>query len=215
VAAPPLAVCNKSEWCQEVQHAPVPKVDPCKNPFLAGLPAEELKNLRPYIHLVSGKLGDVLFGAGDSVQYLYFPLSAVVSIVASSQDGRGVEVALIGSEGLAGISAAMGGQSNWHEAVVQAPGDLLRITVDVFRAELNRSSARRDRLNRYMLFLLAQVAQTAAFNRLHRLEQRLARWLLMTHDQVRADEFRETHEFLSNMLGTDPIGSHHCTRNPS
>ena len=122
---------------------------------------------------------------------------------ANFQDGKGVEVALIGSEGLAGVSAAMGGQSNWHEAVVQAPGDLLKLKVDVFRDELSRSAPLRDHLNRYVLFLLAQVSQTAACNRLHRLEQRLARWLLMTHDQVRTTEFRETHEFLSHMLGTD------------
>ena len=73
----------------------------------------------------------------------------------------------------------------------------------LFRAELNRSAALRDQLNRYVLFLLAQVSQTAACNRLHRLEQRLARWLLMTHDHVRTTEFHETHEFLSHMLGTD------------
>lgn len=88
-------------------------------------------------------------------------------------------------------------------AIVQAPGELLTLSVDVFRAELNRSAPLRDDLNRYVLFLLTQVAQTAACNRLHRLEQRLACWLLMTHDQVRTDEFQETHEFLSNMLGTD------------
>jgi CRP-like cAMP-binding protein len=182
---------------------PSPRVDHSKNQFLAGLPDEELKNLQLHTHLVSGKLGEVLFGGEDSVHYLYFPLSAVVSIVATSEDGRGVEVTLIGSEGLAGVWAAMGGHSNWHEAVVQSPGALLKIKVDVFRAELNRSAPLRDQLNRYMLFLLAQVSQTAACNRLHRLEQRLARWLLMTHDQVRTKEFHETHEFLSHMLGTD------------
>ena len=124
-------------------------------------------------------------------------------MVTNIQEGRGVEVALIGSEGLVGLWAAMGSQANWHEAVVQAPGDLLKINVDVFRAELNRSAALRDELHRYTLFLIAQVSQTAACNRLHRLEQRLARWLLMTHDQVRTEEFQETHEFLSHMLGTD------------
>jgi CRP-like cAMP-binding protein len=181
----------------------LPKLDRHENQFLAGLPDKELKNLRPYLHLVSGKLGDVLLGAGDSVQYLYFPQGAVVSVITNFQDGRGVEVALIGSEGLAGVWAAMGSQSNWHEAVVQAPGDFLKIKVAVFRAELNGSPALRDQLNRYMLFLLAQVSQSAACNRLHRLEQRLARWLLMSHDQVRTKEFHETHEFLSHMLGSD------------
>ena len=143
------------------------KLKPYKNQFLEGLPDEELKNLRPHLHLVSGKLGDILFGAGDSVQYLYFPLTACVSIITNFQEGRGVEVALIGSEGLVGVWAAMGSHANWHEAVVQAPGDLLKIKAGVFRAELNRSAALRDQLHRYMLFLIAQISQTAACNRLH------------------------------------------------
>jgi CRP-like cAMP-binding protein len=179
------------------------RASPYKNHFLAGLPAEELKTLQPHMHIVAGKLGTVLFGEEKSVQYLYFPVGAVVSLVANFQDGKGVEVALIGSEGLVGVWAAMGGHSNWHEAVVQAPGNLLKLSVDVFRAELIRSAPLRDQLNRYMLFLLAQVSQTAGCNRLHRLEQRLSRWLLMTHDQVRTEEFDQTHEFLSHMLGTD------------
>ena len=191
------------------------KLNPYKNQFLEGLPDEELKTLRPHLHLVSGKLGDVLFGAGDAVQYLYFPLSASVSIITNFHEGRGVEVALIGSEGLVGVWAAMGAHANWHEAVVQVPGDLLKIKVGVFRAELKRSDALRDQLHRYMRYLLAQVSQTAACNRLHRLEQRLARWLLMSHDQVRTNEFHETHEFLSHMLGTRPVGGDHCRGNPS
>ena len=179
------------------------KLDPYKNQFLEGLPDEELKNLRPHLHLVSGKLGDVLFGAADPIQYLYFPLTASVSINTNFQEGRGVGVALIGSEGLAGVWAAMGSHASWHEAVVQVSGDFLKINAGVFRAELNRSAALRDQLHRYMLFLIAEVSQTAACNRLHPLKQRLARWLLMTHDQVRTNEFRQTHEFLSHLLGRD------------
>jgi len=179
------------------------KLDPCKNQFLEGLPDEELRNLRPHLRMVSGELGDVLFVAGDSTQYLYFPLSASVSMNTNLPEGRGVGVALIGSEGLAGVWAAMGSQSNWHEAVVQAPGDFLKMKVDVFRAQLKRGDGLLDQLHRYTRFLLVQVSQTAACNRLHRLEQRLARWLLMSHDQVRTKEFHETHEFLSHMLGSD------------
>ena len=178
-------------------------VDIHKNLFLAGLPDADLMNLRPHLQLVSGKIGEVFFGAGDSAQYLYFPLGGVISMLTNFQEGRGVEVALIGMEGIAGVSAAMGSPANWHDAVVQAPGDFLKIKADVFQAELKRSVALRERLNRYVLFLLAEISQTAACNRIHRLEQRLARWLLMTHDQVRTNEFDETHEFLSHMLGSD------------
>lgn len=184
---------------------PLPKADPSKNKsqFLAALGDEELTNLRPHMHSVPGNLGDVLLVHGDSVQYLYFPLDAVISIVTSVEEGRGVEVALIGSEGMVGLWAALGSKSTWHEAVVQVPGDCTRIKVDVFRAELERSKTLLDHVHRYMLYLMAQISQTAACNRLHRLEQRLARWLLMTRDHVKADEFPETHEFLSHMLGSD------------
>ena len=183
----------------------LPEVDPykIKSQFLAALGDEAFANLWPHMEIAPFKLGEVLHLHGDAVRYIYFPLNACVSIITTVQEGRGVEVALIGSEGLAGVWAAMGSQSNWHEAVVQAPGDFLKIKVAVFRAELNGSPALRDQLNRYMLFLLAQVSQSAACNRLHRLEQRLARWLLMSHDQVRTKEFHETHEFLSHMLGSD------------
>jgi CRP-like cAMP-binding protein len=182
---------------------PLPKLDPCKNQFLAALPDEVLKKLLPNLHLVHGKLGDILFGSGDTVQYLYFPLRACVSMVTNFQEGKGVEVGLVGSEGLVGIWAAMGAPSNWHEAVVQAPGDFLKIKVDAFRAQLKRGDGLLNQLHRYACYLLAEISQTAACNRLHRLEQRLARWLLMSHDQVRTNEFHETHEFLSHMLGTD------------
>jgi CRP-like cAMP-binding protein len=181
----------------------LPKLDPYKSHFLAALPKEVLYNMLPNLHLVNCKLGVILFGSGDSVHYLYFPLGAVVSIVTNFQEGRDVEVGLIGTEGLVGIWAAMGAPANWHEAVVQAPGEFLKIKVDEFRAQLKRGDGLQDQLNRYTRYLLAQISQSAACNRLHRLEQRLARWLLMSHDQVRTNEFHETHEFLSHMLGTD------------
>ena len=182
---------------------PLPKLDPYRNKFLAALPDEVFKNLLPNLHLVSGKLGHTLFGSGDTVQDLYFPLDSCVSIVTNSKNGRGVEVALIGSEGLVGLWAALGAAANWHEAVVQLPGDLLKIKAEVFRAEMKRSDGLLEQLLRYTRYLLVQISQTAACNRLHRLEQRLARWLLMSHDHAKADEFCETHEFLSHMLGSD------------
>jgi CRP-like cAMP-binding protein len=174
-----------------------------RNRILAGLPPAELERLRPHFNLIAGRLSDVIIGSGESVPFIYFPLDAVISIITNVREGRGVEVALIGSEGFVGIWAAMASKPSWHEAVVQSAGTLLEIKLEIFQAELERSAYLRIQSNRYLLFLLAQVSQTAACNRLHRLEQRLARWLLMSQDQVRNHEFYQTHEFLSHMLGSD------------
>ena len=110
----------------------LPKVDPHrvdsfkdKSQFLTALGDEELTNLRPHMHLVAGKLGEVLLSQGDFADYLYFPLNAVISIVTTVEEGRGVEVALIGSEGLVGLWAALGSNATWHEAVVQVPATAL------------------------------------------------------------------------------------------
>lgn len=174
-----------------------------RSQFLRALGQDEMQDLRPHMHLVKGKLGQVLQGQGECAQDVYFPIDACVSIVTTVEEGRGVEVARIGTEGMVGIWAALGSNAVWHEAVVQVPGDCVRINVDIFRAELKRSQVLLDHVHRYSLYLLTQISQTAACNRLHRLEQRLARWLLMTHDRVKTDEFVETHEFLSQMLGSD------------
>jgi CRP-like cAMP-binding protein len=183
----------------------LPKVDPYKNKnqFLAAMGDEVFRNLRPHMEMVPFEVGKVLHLHGDAVQFIYFPLNACISIVTTVQEGRGVEVALIGSEGFVGLRAALGSKANWHQAIVQIPGDCLKIKVDVFLAELKRSNSLLDHVHRYTRYLMAEISQTAACNRLHRLEQRLARWLLMTHDHVKTDEFVETHEFLSYMLGSD------------
>lgn len=179
------------------------KLGPPSNRFLAGLPDSDVEKLRPHLKPLPAKTGEVLYWHGDPTRYLYFPLDASVSLVTTAQEGRGVEVALIGWEGLVGICAALGSETNWHEAVVQVPGEYLRIKKEVFQAELKLNGALLDQLHRYMSFLLTQVSQTAACNRLHRLDQRLARWLLMTQDHAQTDEFPVTHEFLSRMVGAD------------
>ena len=140
---------------------------------------------------------------GTRSAYIFFPLSATVSLITSVEEGRGVEVALIGPDGLVGIWGALGAHEDWHQAVVQVPGRCLRIKVTAFRAQLDHSKVLLARLHLYTRQMLAQISQTAACNRLHRLDQRLARWLLMTHDLAQDIEFPMTHEFLSHMLGTE------------
>lgn len=181
------------------------KVDPYRNKsqFLALLGDQEFRNLRPHLNLVSFKAGTVLHMHDETPHYIFFPVDACVSIVTAVQEGRGVEVALIGTEGFVGLWVALGSKANWHEAVVQVPGACLRMRVAPFMAELKRSNSLLDCVHRYARYTLAQISQTAACNRLHRLEQRLARWLLMTQDHAKAPQFVETHEFLSHMLGAD------------
>ena len=122
-------------------------------------------------------------------------------MLASIEDGRDVEVSLVGAEGLVGIWAALGAKTERYEAVVQVAGNCLRIKTDAFQAVLRGDGVLLDRLHVYTRYLFSQVAQTAACNRIHRLEQRLPRWLLMTRSRAKADKFPATHEFLAHMLG--------------
>ncbi len=174
-----------------------------RSQFLAAMHEEDFRNLRPHMQVLTYEVGAVLYTTGDPATYVYFPLDACISIVTTVQEGKDIEVALVGSEGLVGIWAALGSETQWHESAVQVPGECVRMKADAFRAELKRSGALLDRLHRYVHYLMVQISQTAACNRLHRLEQRLARWLLMTRDCTKSDEFVATHEFLSRMLGSD------------
>lgn len=175
---------------------------PFKNQILAALDAEQLKRLQPNLQSFPARLGDVLQRPSDPTRYVYFPQDgALVSLLATMEDGKSVEVSLVGDEGLVGIPGVLGGDTFGHTALIQAPGNCLRIRAVYLNAEFNKEGVLRDRLLKYFTYLLLQISQTAACNRLHRLEQRFARWLLMVHDCVKKDEFPVTHEFLSLMLG--------------
>ena len=176
--------------------------DLAKNQILAALPEEESKRLLPHLRSVSLSLGQLLYQPEDLIRHLYFPLDAVISSLASMEDGKSVEINLTGDEGLLGLRAVLGAKVSGYVAVVQVPGRALKIEADLLGAEFRRGGVLQDRVLRYTRYLLFQVSQTAACNRVHRLEQRLARWLLMVHNRAKRDEFPITHEFLSHMLGT-------------
>jgi len=180
----------------------VSKSDLSKNQILAALPGRETKRLFPNLRAVSFGSRDVLFKAGDAIDYIYFPLNAVVSPLVLMHDGRSAAVSLVGNEGLVGLPSAILGMKTapWH-AIVQIPGDFLKIKAAAVQAEFRRCDVLHDRVLRYTRFLLAEISQTAACNSLHVLEERLARWLLMIHSRVRKDEFPITHELLADMLG--------------
>jgi CRP-like cAMP-binding protein len=180
----------------------ITKSDLSRNRVLAALPPDEMKRLRPHLQFIHCPLSTLLYNSGETVSYAYFPDEAVISLLATLESGRSVEVTLIGNEGLVGITAALGEDEAINTAVVQIPGGCWKIKTSVLRSELQRCTVLRTQLLSYTTSLLAQVSQTAACNRVHLLEQRLARWLLMVCDRTNREEFPITHEFLSHMLGT-------------
>ena len=182
--------------------ATTPKAAMSKNWILARLPEAESKRLLPHLQFVPLHLKQVLYRPEEPIRYIYFPLDAVVSMVVPLNDGKQVEVILIGPEGMLGIRAILEGKSYWYISVVQIEGGCLRINAEVLRAEFKRARVLQERLLHHTSYLLVQTAQLAACNRVHRVKQRLARWLLMTHDRAKHDEFPITQEFLSEMLGT-------------
>jgi len=178
------------------------RANPLQNQILAVLDTEQLKRLQRNMQSVSVHLGDVLLEPSDRIRHVYFPQNgALISLLATMEDGKSVEVSLVGNEGAVGIPAILGGDRSGYTALVQGPGDCLKIRVGDLKAEFDAGGVLHDSLLRYIRYLLAQISQTAACNRLHRLEQRFARWLLMVHDRAKKDEFPVTHEFLSLMLG--------------
>jgi len=176
------------------------------NQILSALPHDEFERLRPKLRDVSFKIGEILYQAEEPIESVYFVNSGIISWLATLEDGNTVEAGVIGPEGLAGVSVVLGATSTPNQALTQA--DVLASSIS--SEDLTNEFRRNGELNRMMLrfvhSLFTQVAQTAACNRLHTLDQRLARWLLMTHDRTNGDTFPMTQEFLSRMLGVRRAG---------
>jgi len=171
------------------------------NRWLASLPVADLNLLIPHLSSVSFDRGQTLFDTGEDVGRVFFPTEGVVSMLTVLSDGQMVETAAIGREGLIGATCGPLNGAAVSRAVTQTPGAAMSIGADRFSEALDGSEALRAAVSRHTEALLAQVQQTAACNALHRLDSRLARWLLMLHDRSDGDSFRLTHESLSEMLG--------------
>lgn len=171
-----------------------------ENRLLAALPREEYERLAPHLEPVSLKLGQALFRPDEQVHHVYFLTTAVVSLLTSLEDGTGMEVGLVGPEGVVGISAILGG-SETKVATVQASGTSLRLRAGKLQEEFSRGGQFQNALLRYTHALITQISQAVVCNARHQVEGRLARWLLMFHDRVGTDEFELTQEFMANMLG--------------
>lgn len=176
-----------------------------ENSLLAALPREEYERLAPHLGEVSLTLSQVLFSPGDEIAYAYFPTDSIVSLLTDLSDGSGMEVGLVGREGLVGVSVILGG-SETKVATVQAVGNALKIRADVLREEFRRGGVLQAGLLRYTHALMTQISQSVVCNVRHPLPGRLARWLLMYHDRLGRDEFELTHEFMAAMLGVRRAG---------
>ncbi len=171
------------------------------NLLLKALPQVERDALLPDLHPVKVPVKTILFEAGEVISSVHFPLDGVISLVTPLADGDVVEVATIGNEGIVGVPLVPGG-SLAVRAISQVAGTALRMDAAIFLAGARRLSSFQRLVQRYQQALFAQISQAAACNRLHSNEERLSRWLLMSHDRVGADTFAITHEFLGEMLGS-------------
>ena len=179
---------------------PVPHPSVVRNHLLAALPVGVLAQLLPKLRPVTLDLRQVLYAAEVPIEAVYFHEAGWTSILAHLEDGLTAEVGLVGREGMVGLPLAFGVETASVEAMVQGPGTALRMDADAFRHALDEHPALRTLMFRYGEFMRAQVTQTAACNGNHGLEQRLARWLLMSHDRAIGDELPMTQEFLAMML---------------
>jgi CRP-like cAMP-binding protein len=177
-----------------------------KNHLIEQLPRRDRLRLLALCEPVSLELGTVLCEPGDAVRHVYFPDQGFISLVTASEDTPGLEVGMVGSEGMLGVQLVLGVDEAPLQALVQGSGGAQRIAAPPFRRELGMGQALRRLLNRYVCVLMAQLSLSAACTRFHSVGPRLARWLLMSQDRAHSARFRLTHEFLATMLGVRRVG---------
>ncbi len=175
--------------------------DPMGNQLLATLPEAELARWLPQLEAVDLQLGKVLYESGIRLSHVYFPTTAIVSLLSVMADGASAELAVVGHEGIVGISLFMGGDSTPSRAVVQSAGQGFRLKAHLLLLEFNRAGPVMHLLLRYTQALITQMAQTAVCNRHHSLEEQLCRWLLLSLDRLPSNEVMMTQELIANMLG--------------
>jgi CRP-like cAMP-binding protein len=171
------------------------------NHLLSSISAEEYARLVPHLQTVRLDLGSVMEGTPGECGFAYFPTTSVVSLICEMADGATAEVALTGNDGMLGISLFLGGNTTTNRAVVGISGEAKRMDARILKDQFTRGGTFQRVLLRYTEALIAQISLTAACNRMHTLEKRLCRWLLLIHDRATSNEFVMTQEFIANMLG--------------
>jgi CRP-like cAMP-binding protein len=172
-----------------------------ENRLLAALPEEVFGRLLPHLQPISFAVGSVVYESSEEMEYIYFPTTCIVSLLYTMTDGATAEMGLVGNDGVVGIALFMGGNTVPNRAVVQVAGDAFRVQAPVIQEEFKRGGPCQMLLLRYTQALITQISQTAVCNRLHTIEQRLCRWLLLTHDRAHSAELRLTQELIANRLG--------------
>ena len=175
--------------------------DPGKNRLVAALAPDEFERISPAFQAVSFELGDVVYEFGGHLDYVYFPTTAIVSLLYTMENGATAEMGLTGNDGVVGIALFMGGDTMPNRAVVQSAGNAVRMKAKVLQAEFALGGQLQRLLLRYTQALITQISQTAVCNRLHSVEQQLCRWLLLSHDRAPGDELIMTQELIADMLG--------------
>ena len=184
--------------------------EPEGNRLLGRLPGDEYERIQPYLEPVSFTLGEVIYESGGQQSYIYFPTTAIISLLYMMENGSSAEMGVAGNDGLVGIALFMGGDTVPNRAVVQSAGDAFRMTTKVLQAEFARGGMFQRLLLRYTQALMTQMSQTAVCNRLHSVEQQLCRWLLLSRDRLDTDELVMTQELIANMLGVRREGVTHA-----
>jgi len=179
-------------------HVPAKRTE---NQLLAALSDAECERLRPHLETVDMPLGEVVYESGRTLDYVYFPVDSIVSLLYVLENGASAEIAVVGKDGVVGISIFMGGESTPSRAVVQSAGRALRLPARVMKQEFTRGGSMQHLMLRYTQALITQMAQTAVCNRHHSLEQQLCRWLLLSIDRLPSSEITMTQELIANMLG--------------
>ncbi|WP_077002660.1 Crp/Fnr family transcriptional regulator [Variovorax sp. KK3] len=174
--------------------------DPKQNRLLGALPDDEWQRWVPQLEAVEMPLGEVLYESGSTLSHVYFPTTAIVSLLYAMENGASAEIAVVGNEGIVGISLFMGGESTTSRAVVQSAGQSFRLKAQVIKDEFKRAPVLHLML-RYTQALITQMAQTAVCNRHHSVDQQLCRWLLLSLDRLPGNELVATQEMIANMLG--------------
>jgi CRP-like cAMP-binding protein len=172
-----------------------------KNHLLAALPQEESQRWLPLMEPVDLSLGEVLYESGIALSHVYFPTTAIISLLYVMENGASAEIAVVGNDGIVGISLFMGGESTSSRAVVQSAGQGFRLKARLMKQEFNRAGPVLHLLLRYTQALLTQMSQTAVCNRHHSLDQQLCRWLLLSLDRLEGNQLVMTQELIANMLG--------------
>jgi len=177
------------------------RYEPKSNCLLARLPAKDLGRIEPHLEPADLPLATVLYETGEPMSHVYFPTTAIISLLYETQSGESSEIGIAGNQGMIGLSTLLGGETTVGRAIVQSAGYGLKIPVEKAQSEFHAGGAFQQLMLRYAQAFMTQISQTAVCNRLHSVSQRLCRWLLMTHDQLPGDRLKMTHDAIAHMLG--------------